>query len=152
MTRRAITCLLLATRLLGCADEPAEPTVRIGRGEWTVELALTPEARYRGLSGRASIPPGTGMLFLYPGARRMDFCMRDCLVPIDIAFIGPDKRVVAMYTMEIDPSGERSWSSGEPARWVLEVAAGALEKAGVRVGSAVSFENVPDASKAAEGL
>ena len=54
----------------------------------TVEIASTPAQRERGLMGRTSVPPGTGMLFTYPDAEDWGgYWMKDTLVPLDIAFI-----------------------------------------------------------------
>jgi hypothetical protein len=135
---------ILAAVVTGCAGGGAGgagPQVRIAQGRWQVELAVTNGQRYQGLSGRTSIPDATGMLFVYPAARVRTYCMRGCPVPIDIAFIGADRRVVRTYTMAVEPdlAGQVAYSSGNPARYVLEVAGGALARAGVRPGDAVEL-------------
>jgi hypothetical protein len=145
----------------GCGEDggrPAAtggpPSVTIGGRTWTVELATTRAARYRGLSGRESLAGGGGMLFIYPRARVREFCMRGCLIPLDIAFIGPDMRVVAMHTMAVEPggAGRVPYGSGVAAQFVLEVAAGELEWAGVQIGDRAAFsEAVGDPAKAEDG-
>ncbi|MCY2926756.1 MAG: DUF192 domain-containing protein [Planctomycetota bacterium] len=143
---------ILAAFLAGCErSEPEAATATIRGKIWQVELAVTPAGRYRGLSGRSDMPDGRGMLFIYPSAAVRDFCMRDCLIDLDIAFIGPDRRVVQIYTMKVEPDGlgTAAYSSRAPAQWVLETGAGALERAGVAVGDVVSFSSgVPEAAKA----
>jgi hypothetical protein len=145
---------LLAAPLAGCAQrKPSMPQVTINRQSWLVELATTEEQRYRGLSGRSALGERSGMLFVYPSPRRLDFCMRDCLIPLDIAFIGADMRVVKTYRMQVEPDlKERaSYSSLLPAQYALEVAGGALERAGVREGDPVTFTGVPSPTKAQDG-
>jgi uncharacterized membrane protein (UPF0127 family) len=139
--------------IFGCAREtplPPPPQVRIDGQTWTVELAMTPRQRYEGLSGRRAIPAGRGMLFVFPSARSLSFCMRNCETPIDVAFIGPDLRVVNLYEMPIEPdrAGNTNYDSHLPAQYVLEVAGGTLRAAGVRIGSRVEMFGVPDASQA----
>nr|MDP8977943.1 DUF192 domain-containing protein [Actinomycetota bacterium] len=51
-----------------------------------VEVAADEAARRRGLMGRRSLPPGAGMLFVYPGPHRGGFWMRDTRIPLTIAF------------------------------------------------------------------
>ncbi len=135
---------MLMTAMTGCdrpAATPPPATVTIAGRTWTVELATTADARYEGLSNREQLPPGRGMLFIYPDANVREFCMRQCLIPLDIAFIGPDRRVVRMHTMEVEPYGfaEKVYSSGVPMQYALEVPAGELAAAGVRVGDEVTF-------------
>lgn len=144
----------------GCRKPPQGPptsyagTVTIGGAAWRVELADTRMLRYRGLSDRRELPEGTGMLFVYPSAQQMDFCMRKCLIPLDIAFIGPDHRVMNMITMEVEPYGleTRTYHSAGAAQFALEVPKGALAAAGVKVGDKVEFSSdIPPAAKAEPG-
>jgi hypothetical protein len=147
--------LVVAAMMLGagCDKPPPQPSAAVTiRGQsWQVELAATAKQRYQGLSDRKDLPAGRGMLFIYPQPRILDFCMRYCLIPLDIAFIGPDMRVVKIYTMEVEPYGRdtRLYGSEVPAQYALEVPKGALAAAGVRVGDKVEFScDMPSAAKA----
>ena len=93
------------------------------------------------------------MLFIYPTPQPLEFCMRVCVIPIDIAFIDGDLRVVSTHTMAVEPdlAGRVLYPSGPAAQYVLEVAAGALAKAGVKPGDRVILQNTPDAAKAELG-
>jgi hypothetical protein len=106
-----------------------------------VELATTPDRQLVGLAGRDHLADNEGMLFIFPRAEVLNFCMRGCVISLDIAFIGDDMRVVRTHTMleEPDRIGKVLYSSDVPARYALEVAAGSLERAGVKVGDPVSF-------------
>ncbi len=123
----------------GQAPQPAKVT--IGGTSWTVEIAATEDQRYQGLSDRPSLAPSTGMLFVFPNAQELTFCMRRCLIPLDIAFIGPDMKVVRTDTMKVEPYGREVlvYSSYLPAQYVLEVNAGGLKRAGVKMGDSVVF-------------
>ena len=147
-----LACLLATAA--GCRKQDRSPRVTINNTTWRVELATTAKQRYRGLSGRRDLPAGSGMLFIYPSPRALRFCMRDCLIPLDIAFISSDRRVIATYTMSVEPdlAGRVPYRSTEPAQFVLEVPAGQLRQADVMPGSAVTFAGeIPDAAKAAPG-
>jgi len=143
-----------AATLPGCGDEPGDTTgeVTINGFTWVVDLALTEQQRYDGLAGREYLLEGTGMLFLFGEAQPLEFCMRGCLIPLDIAYLSSDLRVVAMHTMQVEPdlAGRKGYPSGVPARYALEVPAGELARADVRIGSRATFsDNIPDAIKAA---
>lgn len=145
-SRLALTaCLCLsALAAVRCNDDsrvPRRPRVEINGHAWRVELAATRVARYQGLSGRRSLARDSGMLFIYPKPGVLDFCMRDCEVPLDIAFINADLEVIRIHTMPVEPDrlGRKFYSSDKPAQYALEVPAGDLAKAKVTVGQKVTF-------------
>jgi len=151
-----VGALVVAAACGGCGREapPEAPAVTINGRTWQVELALTVEQRYRGLSDREQLDANAGMLFVYPTPQILDFCMRQCVIPLDVAFIGADQRVVKTCTMPVEPYGlERAvYSSDTPVQYALEVRAGALAEAGVKRGDRVDFSpGVPAAAKADPG-
>jgi len=138
----------------GCDEEAGAPTepVKIS-GEWFhLEVAADDATRMQGLGGRDYIAPDGGMLFVFPDAQRREFVMRDCLVPIDIAFLSGSGRVVAMHEMEVEPpqrpdesdaayeSRLERYGSGHRSQFVVEVAGGRLEEVGLKVGDRVEFD------------
>jgi len=106
-----------------------------------VEIATTPFQHSRGLSGRKSLLPGTGMLFLFGDERVRTFWMKDCFVPLDIAFIDANWRIISIKRMTVwfDPGdpNQREYSSDKPCSYVLEVPAGELKNTGVKAGDRV---------------
>jgi uncharacterized membrane protein (UPF0127 family) len=149
----AIAALLGGGLFVGGCRTQSAPAVTIDGTTWTVELATTPGVRQQGLSGRKSIPAGTGMLFVFPAQEPVEFYMKDCAVPIDIAFINSEMLVVAVrqMTVEPDPSDPKTfYPSDHPAQYALEVAGGELAKAGVKKGDSVQLLGpAADAVKAA---
>ncbi len=137
-----VTCAAATMAGLGCRDRrPVPPGVTINGKTWFVDLATTPDRQFVGLSGRDHLADNEGMLFIFPRAEVLDFCMRGCVISLDVAFIGEDMRVVKTHTMpeESDHIGKVLYSSDVPARWALEVPAGSLARAGVKVGDPVTF-------------
>ena len=65
----------------------------------TVELATTPETRSCGLSHRESLPKNQGMLFVYADPEILTFWMKDTHIPLSIAFIDADGRIVSIQKM-----------------------------------------------------
>jgi len=145
--------LLVAAALTpgGCGSREDRPRVRIGQWIWFVDVAATRQERYQGLAGRTHLADNAGMLFVYPRATVLRFCMRRCVVPIDIAFIDRDLRVVKIATMAVEPdqAGRREYSSDAPAQYALEVAGGLFARRGIRPGDKVTLlGNIPPVTKA----
>lgn len=143
----------VAFLLCGCSSSPkpaATGSVKIAGRTWKVEIANTRARRFQGLSDRENVPAGAGMLFIYPRAQLLSFCMRHCLVPLDIAFLDAQGTVVATRTMRMEPYGQEneSYSSVEPAQYALELAAGELDRAGVKKGDRAEFFSIPDPNQA----
>ncbi len=133
----------------GCNKLDSTAQVKIGSASWTVELATNAIAQSRGLSGRTSLGDGSGMLFVFNDSRIRKFWMRGCLIPLDVAFIDSDLRIVKIHTMAVEPDQPPRvhYSSVLPARYALEVPAGGFVRAGVKVGDKVFFiGNIPTGS------
>jgi uncharacterized membrane protein (UPF0127 family) len=62
----------------------------------SVTLATTPIMRQRGLMFCPALSYGTGMLFIYPDAKRRTFWMKDTLIELAIIFITADGRIAAI--------------------------------------------------------
>ena len=154
-----ISCLFLISPLLvSCNDHtratnspapetstaPATQRVVINGLKFDLELALTPQQRFRGLSDRASISEKGGMLFVFPHPERVGFVMRRCLVPIDIAFVTEEGKVVAMYEMKVEAydmeDGElSSYPSHQAILFALEFKGGTLARIGLKRGDTVDL-------------
>jgi uncharacterized membrane protein (UPF0127 family) len=115
---------------------------RSGPAFFDVELALTEEARERGLMFRTEVAAGTGMLFVFPEEAAHVFWMKNTFVPLDMIFIGGNRRIVGI----VENAEPRTLTSRDPkaaSQYVLEVAAGTAFARGFRVGDIVDFEGVP---------
>jgi uncharacterized protein len=103
-----------------------------------LEVAADPPSRTRGLSGRRSVAPNTGMVFLYPVDTAGGFWMKDTLVPLSIAFVASNGQVVStneMVPCQADPCPV--YQPPRPYRYAVELPAGALAAAGIGPGALV---------------
>jgi uncharacterized membrane protein (UPF0127 family) len=104
----------------------------------SLEVAADELARDRGLSKREHVPAGTGMVFLFPRDTLVPFWMKDTLVPLQIAFVGSDGRVVGMFEMPpCRASPCPTFAPRLPYRYAVELASGAFTAAGVAEGDRV---------------
>jgi uncharacterized membrane protein (UPF0127 family) len=97
------------------------------------EVARTPEERERGLMFRESLANGRGMLFVFPDARHRSFWMKDTFIPLDIAYLDGELRIVDILPME--PQSESTYPSTQPAMFALEVPTGWFAEKGIAVGA-----------------
>jgi uncharacterized membrane protein (UPF0127 family) len=137
--------LLLAVACSG-GWEPATsayPTaeVTIGFHRIQAEVADTPDRRARGLSGRAGLAEGRGMIFPYARAEQYGFWMFEMNFDIDIVWIRGDRIVDVTARARHDPPGELPvYRPRKPADLVLEVPAGTAERLGWRIGDRATVE------------
>jgi uncharacterized membrane protein (UPF0127 family) len=104
-----------------------------------VEIADTSASRTRGMMWRTNVPPGTGMLFIFPDEEVHQFWMRNTLVPLDMLFLDKTGRVVGIVA-QAEPQTLERRTVGVPSVYVLEVAGGWAEKAGVVPGGKVELK------------
>jgi uncharacterized membrane protein (UPF0127 family) len=159
---RAVTYPLLAAIAIACTQSESPPEappevpetlwVEIAGEPFELELALDAVSRHQGLSGRLSIEPNGGMLFVNTVESPQAMVMRDCAVPIDVAFLDFAGEVVAIHEMRPElprrpgeSPGEyesrlRVYQSGAPVGFAIETAGGRLGEVGLRVGDRVAFD------------
>ena len=129
---------------LPCAAQPADgkpqslPISKIQVGTYPVsaEVAQTPDQRALGLMYRFSLPADHGMLFVFPEPQPLGFWMRNTYIPLSIAYIGADGRIVSVADMA--PRDESSHPSNGPALYALEMRKGWFAEKGLGPGTRVS--------------
>jgi hypothetical protein len=155
----ALLALLTLFALVALAAAPVRaqgglPTreVTIGGERFLLEVADQPGTRYRGLGGRTVIPRNGGMLFVHAAPSPLAFVMRDCPIPIDVAFLDAEGRVLNLHTMPPEPprrDGESaaayearlpSYPSAGPAQYAIELAGGRFAELGVGKGDRIDVQ------------
>ncbi len=88
-----------------------------------------------------SLPDGTrrGMLFAFDREQRLNFWMKNTIIPLDIAYVTTDGRVTAVHTMAPLDDRYGQYPSGEPARFAIEVNAGVWREIGLASGDRVEI-------------
>lgn len=104
-----------------------------------VEIADTPEARAQGLSDRAIIPEGYGMLFVFETEGNYGFWMKDMFVSIDVIWLSPEGTILGIERNLAPETYPQVFYPPEPIRYVLETAVGEAERQGWEVGSSVTI-------------
>lgn len=126
----------------GFTDSPAQdsaqprlPTVALTAGMHRIEaeVAQTSHQHQVGLMHRTEMAAHQGMLFVYEQPQVHCFWMRNTLLPLTIAFIDDQGRIVNLADMQ--PLKEDSHCSAKPVRFALEMNQGWFAKRGIKAGS-----------------
>ena len=128
------------------AEPPQEPLLlTVDGASFDVELALDNEQATLGLSYRESLPPGTGLLFVYPEERMRTFWMFEMKFPLDMVWIDGDCNVADISeNVPIPEPGMTNsdlplYSPRVPVRHVFEINAGESRQYGIDIGDKVVF-------------
>ncbi|MDR0761285.1 MAG: DUF192 domain-containing protein [Treponema sp.] len=140
----ALFFLLLCAFILGTGINCGAKETRFEKREFAIEtadgrlipihteLARTDDERARGLMNRPSLPDGEGMLFIFEREQIVSFWMKNTVIPLSIAFIRTDGRIIEIRDMQaLDVA---SVSSTRSVRYALEVPQGWFARAGIAAG------------------
>jgi uncharacterized protein len=114
------------------------------RSEVEVEIADDQAEQRRGLMERTELAEDAGMLFVFDREEPRSFWMRNTLIPLSIAYIASDGRIVDIQDMQ--PLDETSHPSAAPAQYALEVNQGFFAERGIEVGNEVEIPDLRDSS------
>ena len=125
--------------------ETEELTIEGSGGEVRVEaeIAESISETSRGLMAREELGENEGMLFVFGSAQQQTFIMENTLLPLSIAYMDSQGRIVNILQME--PLSDETYPSEEPAQYALEMRQGFFEENGVEAGDEVNIpENLPE--------
>jgi uncharacterized membrane protein (UPF0127 family) len=139
-TRRAMLAVFaaLATWAIGASaqdqPQPKLPTITLGAGMHLIqaEVAATLRQQMTGMMFRRQMGSNEGMLFVYDEPAPRCFWMRNTYLPLTIAFVADDGRIVNLADMQ--PLNDASHCSAEPVRFALEMNQGWFAKRGIGPG------------------
>lgn len=107
----------------------------------TVLVADTLEKREKGLMFVKKLHEDKGMLFVFPEKVNDGFWMKNTLIPLSIAFIGSDGKILKILNMR--PCLDDECPTYEPQvyyQYAIEVNDGWFERNRVREGDYVKFD------------
>jgi uncharacterized protein len=137
--------VLLASLVFVTACQ-AQPRVVIATEEgrelvFQVEIADTPAKREQGLQYRRELAADQGMLFLFPSEAQQSFWMKNTPIPLDMIFIGKDRKIVGIVE-QVAPFSLNSRSVNAASQYVLEINGGLSRRYGFKAGNRVRFEGI----------
>jgi uncharacterized membrane protein (UPF0127 family) len=153
LTIKSLWCLcglwLVLTGGVGCVAQESKsrenkPQKKLAVVEFTIEraadapvpvlaeIARTEAERETGLMFRKSLADGEGMLFVFEKDQMLSFWMKNTLLPLSIAYIGYNGRILEIHDMK--PRDLTPIHSSRSARYALEVPQGWFERVNITTG------------------
>ena len=144
--RLASLFLTLCAALVRVSACNAQPQVTIATKEgkeltFQVEVADTPAKRELGLQYRRDLALDRGMIFLFPGESEHSFWMKNTPIPLDMIFIGRDRKIVGILEQAV-PFSTDSRSVAGASQFVLEINGGLAKRYGIKPGDSVRFHGL----------
>ncbi|MBK1681019.1 DUF192 domain-containing protein [Rhodocyclus tenuis] len=126
----------------GCLALPAAagdfPQIELSAGFYRIEaeVAFNQPMRMQGLMQRQSMATNHGMLFVFPQRARHCMWMKNTLLPLSVAFLDDEGRVLNIEDME--PQTESNHCAAQPARFALEMNRGWFAGRGISPGARIA--------------
>lgn len=106
------------------------------------EVANTDASRRQGLMFRERLEENAGMIFVYPSQGRHAMWMKNTLVPLSVAFIDKQGRIINIEEMQ--PQTEDAHAAKAEAAYALEMNRGWFRKRGIKPGDRiVGLDHLP---------
>lgn len=115
-------------------DYAHDKTMQAGNKQYYLEIADTEYERTKGLGGEKCLPNNAGKLFIFPEAAKYCFWMKDMRFDLDILWVAQDGTVVEIQKNISKTSYPTSFCNTTPAKYVIELPAGATERSDIRIG------------------
>ena len=106
-----------------------------------VEVAATHEERLLGLMHRKKLQENEGMLCIYPSERIIKLWMKNTSIPLSVAFLNKNKKIINIEKMEPNQT-KIIYKSKDLALYAVEVNQGWFELNAVSVGDTFKFSKV----------
>ena len=109
-----------------------------GRHAFRVEVARSEPEQAKGLMFRTAMGADEGMIFPMEPARQASFWMKNTVIPLDLVFIGPDRRIESIAANAVPYSLSPISSKGAVSA-VLELNGGRAAQFGLAPGDRVEW-------------
>ena len=103
-----------------------------------VEIAENEAERNKGLMFRSYLPDSVGMLFIFEQPDDHSFWMKNTSIPLDIIYVGPDKKIISIAE-NTQPYSEEPIPPYGLVQYVVEVNAGFTKSNNIQTGDVISF-------------
>ena len=121
--------------------QPKLPTIKVWLGdqELTAEIAREQVQIATGMMFRTNIDENESMIFVLPNTERAAFWMKNCFVPLSVAYISPDGVIQEIHPLE--PQNTNSViAASDNIRFALETKQGWFERYNVKPGTVIRTE------------
>lgn len=140
----AVTCLAQSPPIESLTHFPRTTLDIVSHGRrnhFEIWIANTPARQEQGLMFVRDLPAGEGMLFPFDTPQVAHFWMKNTYIPLDMVFVGEDRRI-AQIIANARPFSLDLLSSDGPVIAVLEIGGAEAKRLGLQVGDRVSWKKL----------
>lgn len=136
------TLFAIVIGILSLHATAALPVIQMRAGMHLIhaELAATPATRQQGLMYRQQLGENQGMLFVFEQPGQHCFWMRNTLLPLSIAFLADDGKIVNIEDMQAQTENNHCPTAN--IRYALEMSQGWFAQKGLKPG--MQINGLPD--------
>ena len=118
--------------------------LQINKKVITVEIAKSAKQLKKGLMNRKNLAKDSGMLFVYNKEMVLRFWMKNTLIPLSIAYINKDKKIVDIQKMYPEKKAKseisyKRYVSKQPSQFALEMNLGWFSRNKIKIGDKIQF-------------
>ncbi|MDR2788258.1 MAG: DUF192 domain-containing protein [Candidatus Accumulibacter sp.] len=132
---KAVSGIVLSILVTAAAAQVPSIELTVGFHRIEAEVAADQSTRMQGLMNRKRMEPHRGMLFVFPWAARHCMWMRNTFLPLSVAFLDDQGRILNIEDME--PQTENNHCASAPVRFALEMNRGYFAEKGIKPGQRV---------------
>jgi len=121
--------------------QPKLSTVKtyVGPEQMDAELCITPRQIQTGMMFRKSMGTNDGMLFNLGIPQQAGFWMKNCYVPLSVAYIGPDGVIEEIHPLQVQDTNT-VFSTADNIQFALETPQGWFDQHHVTTGMVIRTE------------
>lgn len=121
--------------------QPKLPTIKlwVGAEELDTETALTDRQIMTGMMWRTNMPEGTAMLFVHPVPQPAGYWMKNCFVPLSVAYLDTEGVILEIHDMQPHDTNTVA-SAAMNVRFALETPQGWFRRHNINPGAVVRTE------------
>ena len=112
-----------------------------GQHKFTIELALSDAQMEQGLMFRRSMAPDAGMLFDFKTPTNVTMWMKNTVIPLDMLFLDTSGKIIDIHERAV-PYSTDIIASTVPARYVIELNGGTVDRLGIKIGDQVTSPTI----------
>ncbi len=125
--------------------KPPALALNVGGHAVKAEIAADDATRQQGLMYRKQLPKNDGMLFVFPELGYHAMWMKNCFIPISVAYTDETGKIISIHEME--PQTETAHQALGPARYALEMNGGWFTAHKIKAGDSIKgIEKAPKPS------
>ncbi len=121
--------------------QPKLPTVKlwIGAEQMDAEMCVTWRQTQTGMMFRKTMGENDGMIFNLGRSEQAGFWMKNCFVPLSVAYIDPDGVILEIHPLQVQDTNT-VYSSSSNVRFALETPQGWFDKHNIKPGTVIRSE------------